>query len=81
MTDQSFIIVPAERLDRMERTLADLVKALDGATVTPAPKWLTLGQAAEAMRCHKSTVHRLAEKGEIETKRANGKRLFKVETD
>ena len=68
MTDQAFTLVPVERLDRMERLIIDLAARLDGATVTPAPEWLTISQAAERLGVDRSTVHRWIEAGRLQAK-------------
>lgn len=68
MTDQAFTLVPVERLDRMERLIMDLAARLDGATVTPAPEWLTIGQAADKLGVDRSTVHRRIAGGSLQAK-------------
>lgn len=72
MTDQSFTLVPTDWLKRVENSLGDLHSRLDGATVIPAPEWLTISEAAARLGVDRSTVHRRIASGTLEAK-GNGK--------
>ena len=78
MTDQAFTLVPVERLDRMESLLRDLASRLEGATVTPAPEWLTLNEYAKRIGKTRRTVKNWKDAGKLETKIENGETLVRV---
>lgn len=64
------IAVDAAALDALRADLAEVKRLLIGATVTPAPEWVSISQAAALKECSASTIRRMIDAGEIE---ANGK--------
>ena len=56
MTDQSFTLVPTDWLHRMEHELRGMRRQLEGATVVPAPQWLTVTDAAKALGVINSVI-------------------------
>ena len=81
MSDQAFTLVPVERLDRMERLIMDLATRLDGATVTPAPEWLTVAEYAQHVGRTTRTVRNWIDCGMVETKRQGNVRLVRLNPD
>ena len=78
MTDQSFTLVPTDWLHRMEKSVGDLHARLDGATVVPAPQWLTVTDAAKALGVDRSTVHRRIANGTLQARGEGKLRRVKV---
>ena len=78
MTDQSFTLVPTDWLQRMEKSMGDLHARLDGATVVPAPEWLTIAEAAKELGVHPDTIRRRIEAGSLEAKGYGKTRRVKI---
>lgn len=80
MTAQAqFVLVPSDQLDQIVAKLDRLEKAIAGATITPAPQWLTIKAAAEKLGCNPSTIHRKIAAGELRAKGANKTRRVFIE--
>lgn len=75
---EQFVIVPADDLRLLREEVAALAKALAGATVIPAPQWVTPAEAARRLNVNSSTVQRRIAAGSMEAKTINGKRMVKI---
>lgn len=78
MNSPNLTIVPTDFLERIEARLASLQKQIDGATITPAPEWLNVTDAAEKMGVNRSTIHNWAKAGKIEAKGSGKRRRVKI---
>ena len=68
MTDQSFVLVPTERLNALEQKLDRLFKAVEGATITPKPEWVSIPDAVVALKVSRHTIYRKIGTGELKAK-------------
>lgn len=78
MTGHSFTLVPTEWLKRIEGRIGELDAKIEGATITPAPEWLTISEAARKMEVDRTTIHRWADTGRIEVRGSGKTRRVKV---
>ncbi|SEB96926.1 hypothetical protein SAMN05519105_1682 [Rhodobacter sp. 24-YEA-8] len=67
-----FVMIEADRLDRMERKLDAPTEALRSSTVIPAPEWCPITEAAKRKGVSTTTIGRKIALGLIEA-RGNGK--------
>lgn len=67
-TPQQLILVPAADLQHLIVRVESLARAIEASTITPAPKWLSIADAAQALKCDRSTIHRRIASGELEAK-------------
>ena len=67
-------------IDRLEALVSDLVTKIEGATITPAPEWLTVAQMAVKLGVSRKTVSRRIESGEIEARGSGKTRMVRVRT-
>lgn len=60
------IVIDSDELDRIiARHIAPLAQALHSATVTPAPEWVTIPEAAQLRGVTTSTVRRWITEGRV----------------
>lgn len=78
MTAQ-YALVPVEDLARLADTVERLEKKLEGCTITPAPEWLSIANAARALGVTPSTVHRRIASGSLEARNSGKLRQVKVD--
>ena len=57
---QQFSLIDAEALARIEQKIERLTEALAGATVTPAPEWCSITEAARRLGVSPATIRRIA---------------------
>jgi excisionase family DNA binding protein len=70
---QQFVIIDAqELLASIRAELARIEAKIDGATITPAPVWCGITDAARRLGVSPSTIRRKAAMGELEA-RGTGK--------
>lgn len=72
------IAVDAEALSRIEADLAEIKALLKGATIQPAPEWVSISHAARIMQVSEETIRRWIRTGRLEAKGANKARRVKV---
>ncbi|MCA0922199.1 helix-turn-helix domain-containing protein [Pseudooceanicola nanhaiensis] len=73
MTDHpQFALVPFEELRALTAEVRALRDAVERATITPMPEWVTIPQAAATLGCSVPTIRRRIDSGELEAK-GNGK--------
>lgn len=72
------IAVDAEALGRIEAVLAEIKALLSRATVTPAPEWVGISEAAAMRGCSASTIRRMIDRGELEAKGAGKARRVRL---
>lgn len=79
MTEQTKIIVAdVGEIEALRAEVRALRLMLEGATVTPAPDWVSIGDAAKHYDVDVSTVHRWIGNGRIEAKGAGKMRRVKI---
>lgn len=65
--------------DRLDRRLSRLQAMIEGATITPAPEWLTVTEAARVTGRSRQNIYDKIKAGELKTKcPAGGARLVMV---
>jgi excisionase family DNA binding protein len=69
---QQFVLIDAETLATLQQHLARIEAKIDGATITPAPVWCGITDAARRLGVSPSTIRRKAAMGELEA-RGTGK--------
>jgi len=74
MNERTLIAVDPERLERLERMVADVLSRLPEQDERP---WLTRADMAEALGVSQATVSRMAARGDIETKGAGSGRRYR----
>lgn len=77
MTPQ-LIAIDANALDRLESRLANLERMLMGATITPAPQWVSITDAADRMKVSTDTIRRWVASGRMEAEGAGKARRVKL---
>ena len=78
MTEQ-FAIVPVQHLADLIDEVRGLREDIKGATIKPAPQWLSIPDAAKALGCSKDTIRRRINSGEMQARGSS--RLRKVRVD
>lgn len=58
--------------------LRTIRQMLEGATVTPAPQWMTIAEACSALGVSRATVHRKIASGELEAKGSGKTRMVRL---
>ena len=67
-----FVLVPVDDFRALASEVRQLRETVERATITPAPTWITIPEAAAALGCSVATVRRRIDSGEIEA-RGTGK--------
>lgn len=67
-----FVLVPVDDFRALASEVRQLRETVERATITPAPIWITIPEAAVALGCSVATVRRRIDSGEIEA-RGTGK--------
>lgn len=75
---QQLAIIDVSALDDMRQEIAALRRAIESATIKPAPEWVSVSEAASLRGCSASTISRLIASGRMEAKGAGKSRLVKV---
>jgi excisionase family DNA binding protein len=57
-----------EDFERLENEVRQLREAVKGATITPAPEWVSIREAAERKGCHPDTIRRRIDAGELKAR-------------
>lgn len=70
LADQNVTVVPVDMLDRLYQKLESIEKRIESATITPAPKWVSIKDASEHFGVNRSTIHRWIEDGKLTAKGA-----------
>lgn len=65
-------------LTQVMAELRAIRQMLEGARIVPAPEWLTIPQACEALGCSRATVHRKIAAGELEARGSGKTRMVRV---
>lgn len=65
-------------LKQMMAELRTIRQMLEGATVTPAPQWMTIGAACETLGVSRATIHRKIAAGELEAKGSGKTRMVRL---
>lgn len=69
---QQFVMIDAETLATLQQHLARIEAKIDGATITPAPEWCGIKEAASRLGVSTATIRRKAAIGELDA-RGTGK--------
>ena len=81
MNDQTKIVVADQgEIDALRAELRAIRSILEGATITPAPEWVSIERACEIYRVGKSTIYRKINDGSLEAKGVGKMRRVKIET-
>ena len=75
------VLVDAGDLAALREQVARLERRIDGATITPAPEWVPVPEAARRLHVSPQTVHRWIREGRIEAKGAGKARRVRVTRD
>ena len=78
MTPQ-FIAIDPDRLAAVEAKLDLLLARTERATITPAPRWVTVAEYADIRDCSDATVRRWIKNGVVEARGAGRRREVRVE--
>jgi len=73
-----FVALPAEQFMQMMRDISEIKQGLTRATVTPAPAWVTVTEAARILGVTPGTVRRKIDKGEFEARGKGKARQIKL---
>lgn len=76
--EPQFALVPVEHLTALTAEVRALRQAIDGATIKPAPEWLSISKAAAALGVSTATVRRRIETGEMKARGSGKLREVKV---
>jgi len=79
MTAQTMILVDPDALARLEAEVARLADVVQRVQMAPQPAFVPASDYAARVGVTRRTVARWAETGQIETRRAGGKLMVKVE--
>ena len=79
MTEQARIaITGADEIAALHSELRAIREMLEGATIIPAPEWVSVSDAAAHFGVHVSTIQRKIERGELEARGSGKTRRVKV---
>ena len=76
--DKMLIAVDAGALDSIRAELAEIKALLQRATVTPAPDWVSIGEAARIRGVSTSTIRRWIDLGQLEATGTGKARRIKI---
>ena len=71
-------IYDGDRISQLEDKIDQLTALIKGAQIIPAPRTVTITEAANVLGCHRSTIHRKINDNELEVVRVNGRRMVKL---
>lgn len=77
MTAQ-FTLVPVDRIDRLEAQIDKLLRIVERSTVTPAPEWVSVSEAARIEGCSATTIRRMVDAGKLEARGAGKARRVRL---
>lgn len=72
------VVIDADTADRILRELAAIRADLASRDIKPKPEWLPINDYARHIGCHRKTVIRRIEAGQIEAKHIGGVRMVKL---
>lgn len=61
-------MIDLTHLERLESKLDAVLDALRGATVVPAPEWITIPEAAKRLGCSTDTIRRRVTNGSMQAR-------------
>lgn len=65
-------------LKQVMAELRSIRQMLEGATITPAPQWMTIAQACDALGVSRATIHRKIAAGELEARGSGKTRMVRL---
>jgi excisionase family DNA binding protein len=71
-------IATAEDIERVEAKLDRLTAMIEGATVSPAPEWVSMSEAARRKGVHRSTIDRWIKEQRLQARGAGKLREVRV---
>lgn len=80
-TPAGYALVPVADLQRLSDQVDRLTRMVEGATITPAPTWHTISDAARKLGVDPSTIHRKIDRGELKAKGAGRTRRVMIDPD
>lgn len=78
MEQAKIVVADHAEIEALRDELRAIRGLIEGATIIPAPEWVSIPDAAAHFGVHVSTIHRKIDKGEIEARGAGKLRRVKI---
>lgn len=75
---EQFALVPAAGIKALRAEIRELRETLEGCRIAPAPAWVGIKAAAEALHCHPATIRRHIAEGRLEARGSGRKRQVRI---
>jgi excisionase family DNA binding protein len=75
---QQLAIIDLAALERLEKRLDTVLRLLEGVKATPRPEWVTVNEAARALKVSPDTIRRQIRDGKMEARGAGKARRVRL---